>query len=123
MNRAYAAVRPPSTIGRTPVAKVGTSGPRPGRLRTQQGQDVALVGSARRAREAVQAGTLAGGRALGFGENLGALRVGASADIVGYRTDTVTFTPLNDPVRQLVYAERGTGLTLIFARPSHLRTR
>ena len=62
------------------------------------------------AREALHAGTLAGGRALGFGDTLGALRVGAIADLVAYRTDTVTFTPLNDPVRQLVYAERGAGL-------------
>jgi 5-methylthioadenosine/S-adenosylhomocysteine deaminase len=62
------------------------------------------------AHEALQAGTLAGGRALGFGESLGAIRVGALADLVGYRLDSVTFTPLNDPVRQLVYAERGAGL-------------
>ena len=62
------------------------------------------------AREALQAATLAGGRALGFGEALGTLRLGAIADLVAYRTDTVTFTPLNDPVRQLVYAERGAGL-------------
>ena len=62
------------------------------------------------AREALHAGTLAGGRALGFGEQLGALRVGAIADLVGYRTDTVSFTPYTDPVRQLVYAERGAGL-------------
>lgn len=62
------------------------------------------------AREALQAGTLAGGRALGFGDALGSLRVGALADLVAYRLDTVTFAPLNDPVRQLVYAERGAGL-------------
>ena len=62
------------------------------------------------AREALRAGTLGGGRALGFGDALGAIRVGAIADLVGYRTDTVTFTPLTDPVRQLVYAERGAGL-------------
>jgi guanine deaminase len=62
------------------------------------------------AREALSAGTLAGGRALGFGEALGSLRVGAIADLVAYRTDTVTFTPYTDPVRQLVYAERGAGL-------------
>ncbi len=62
------------------------------------------------AREALQAGTLAGGRALGFGDSLGSLRVGAIADLVGYRLDTVTFTPLNDPVRQLAYAERGGGV-------------
>lgn len=62
------------------------------------------------AREALSAGTLAGGRALGFGEQLGSLRVGAIADMVAYRTDSVTFTPYTDPVRQLVYAERGAGL-------------
>ncbi|MDB5774166.1 MAG: amidohydrolase [Herbaspirillum sp.] len=62
------------------------------------------------AHEALSAGTLAGGRALGFGESLGAIRIGARADLVGYRLDTVTFTPLNNPVRQLVYAERGAGL-------------
>jgi guanine deaminase len=62
------------------------------------------------AREALRAGTLAGGRALGFGDALGSIRPGAIADLVAYRTDTVTFTPLNDPVRQLVYAERGAGL-------------
>ncbi len=62
------------------------------------------------AREALHAGTVAGARALGFGDRLGSLHVGAIADLVAYRTDTVSFTPLSDPVRQLVYAERGAGL-------------
>jgi 5-methylthioadenosine/S-adenosylhomocysteine deaminase len=62
------------------------------------------------AREALRAGTLGGSRALGFGDALGAIRVGAIADLVGYRLDTVAFAPLNDPVRQLVYAERGAGV-------------
>ncbi|MEH3086564.1 MAG: amidohydrolase family protein [Xylophilus ampelinus] len=62
------------------------------------------------AQEALHAGTLAGGRALGFGDALGSIRVGALADLTAYRTDTVTFAPFNDPVRQLVYAERGAGL-------------
>ena len=62
--------------------------------------------------EALHAGTLAGGRALGFGDALGSLRVGALADLVAYRLDSVTFTPRNDPVRQLVYAERGAGVDL-----------
>jgi 5-methylthioadenosine/S-adenosylhomocysteine deaminase len=62
------------------------------------------------AREAWQAGTLGGGRALGFGDTLGSLKVGARADLVGYRLDTVSFTPLNDPLRQLAYAERGGGV-------------
>lgn len=65
------------------------------------------------AREALRAGTLAGGRALGFGDTLGSIRVGAIADLVAYRLDSVTFTPLADPVRQLVYAERGAGLDFV----------
>ncbi|MGY8524530.1 amidohydrolase family protein [Paracidovorax citrulli] len=62
------------------------------------------------AQEALHAGTVAGSRALGFGESLGRIEVGAIADLVAYRTDTLTFTPLTDPVRQLVYGERGAGL-------------
>ncbi|MFT3779073.1 MAG: amidohydrolase family protein [Ottowia sp.] len=65
------------------------------------------------AREAWRAGTLGGGRALGFGDSLGSLRVGARADLVGYRLDTVTFTPLNDPLRQLAYGERGAGIDYV----------
>ncbi|GAA5234204.1 amidohydrolase family protein [Verticiella sediminum] len=62
------------------------------------------------AREAWQAGTVGGARALGFGDGLGVLTPGARADLVGYRLDSVTFTPLNDPLRQLAYAERGAGI-------------
>jgi 5-methylthioadenosine/S-adenosylhomocysteine deaminase len=65
------------------------------------------------AHEALHAGTLAGGRALGFGDALGSLRVGAIADLVGVRLDSVSFTPLTDPVRQLVYAERGAGVRFV----------
>ncbi len=62
------------------------------------------------AREALSAGTQGGARALGFGESLGVIEVGARADLFACRTDTVTFSPFNDPVRQLVYAERGAGV-------------
>lgn len=62
------------------------------------------------AQEALSAGTAGGARALGFGESLGVIQEGARADLFGCRTDTVTFTPFNDPVRQLVYAERGAGV-------------
>jgi 5-methylthioadenosine/S-adenosylhomocysteine deaminase len=62
------------------------------------------------AKEALQAATQGGARALGFEGELGVIRPGAIADLVGYRLDTVTFSPLNDPVRQLVYAERGQGV-------------
>ena len=62
------------------------------------------------AHEALVAATQGGARAFGFGSRLGVIERGAIADLVGYRLDTVPFTPLNDPVRQLVYAERGAGL-------------
>lgn len=72
------------------------------------------------AREALRAGTIGGARALGFGDALGSIRVGAIADLVGYRLDTVTFAPLTDPVRQLVYAERGAGVdfSMVDGRPT-----
>jgi 5-methylthioadenosine/S-adenosylhomocysteine deaminase len=63
------------------------------------------------AKEALHAGTLGGAKALGLQEQLGAIRIGAKADLVAYRLDTVTFTPLTEPIRQLVYAERGAGIS------------
>ena len=62
------------------------------------------------AREALAAATRGGATALGFGGELGVLEPGARADLVGYRLDTIAFAPLNDPIRQLVYAERGAGV-------------
>jgi len=65
------------------------------------------------AREALAAATTGGARALGHEGRLGVLAVGAIADFGAYRTDTVAFTPPSDPVRQLVYAERGAGLDFV----------
>ena len=62
------------------------------------------------AHEALTAATQGGARAFGFGADLGVVERGALADLVAYRLDTLPFTPLSDPVRQLVYAERGAGL-------------
>ena len=62
------------------------------------------------AEEALRAGTQGGARALGFGDELGVIAPGARADLTAYRLDTVSFAPLNDPVRQLVYTERGAGI-------------
>jgi len=62
------------------------------------------------AKEALSAATRGGAKAFGFGGELGVIQPGAIADLVGYRLDTIAFTPLNDPVRQLVYAERGAGI-------------
>jgi guanine deaminase len=71
------------------------------------------------AREALTAATQGGARALGFEDKLGVLKPGALADVVAYRLDTSTFSPLNDPVRQLVYAERGAGVdfAMVAGRP------
>ncbi len=62
------------------------------------------------AREVLAAGTQGGARALGFGNSLGVIEPGALADLVAYRLDSVSFTPLHDPVRQLIYAERGADI-------------
>ena len=62
------------------------------------------------AREVLAAGTQGGARAFGFGDGLGVIARGALADLVAYRLDSVPFTPLHDPVRQLIYAERGAGI-------------
>jgi 5-methylthioadenosine/S-adenosylhomocysteine deaminase len=62
------------------------------------------------AREVLSAGTQGGARAFGFGNGLGIIERGALADLVAYRIDSVPFTPLHDPVRQLIYAERGASI-------------
>lgn len=56
------------------------------------------------ATEAFEAATMGGARALGREGELGAVAVGRKADLVGYRLDSIPFTPLNDPLQQLVYA-------------------
>jgi 5-methylthioadenosine/S-adenosylhomocysteine deaminase len=62
------------------------------------------------AREVLSAATAGGARALGYGDALGTVRVGARADLFACRTDRISFTPLTDAVRQLVYAERGASV-------------
>jgi len=65
------------------------------------------------AREVFAAATTGGARALGFGGGLGLIQPGQKADLVGYRLDAVSLLPLNDPLRQLVYGERGQGVDLV----------
>ena len=65
------------------------------------------------ANEALALATRGGARAFGFGDSLGRIAVGARADLVAYRLDAPAFVPLNDPVRQLVYAERGQGVDFV----------
>ncbi|NEX48811.1 amidohydrolase family protein [Pseudotabrizicola algicola] len=63
--------------------------------------------------EALDAATRGGARALGR-EDLGVLRAGARADIALYDTHSIAMTPLNNPLRQLVFAETGMGLRHLF---------
>jgi guanine deaminase len=64
------------------------------------------------AKEAYVAATQGGARSIGFDGKLGVITQGAIADLVAYRTNTIGFTPLSDPLRQLVYGERGSSLDL-----------
>ena len=69
--------------------------------------------------EAFDAATRGGAQALGRAD-LGVLRVGARADIALYDTHSIALTPLNDPLRQLVFAETGQGLRHLFVDGAHV---
>ncbi|MGH8738092.1 MAG: amidohydrolase family protein [Burkholderiales bacterium] len=60
-----------------------------------------------------RAGTLGGAIAIGRGDELGTLGEGKFADLVLYRLDGIPFVPLNNPLRQLVSAERGANIALV----------
>lgn len=62
--------------------------------------------------EAFTAATEGGARALGLEAQIGRIAPGMKADLCGYDLDGIAFSPLNDPLRQLVYAETGAGLRL-----------
>jgi len=61
------------------------------------------------AKDAWQAATQGGAKGLGR-DDLGVLAEGMKADLVIYRLDDIAFTPLNNPVHQLVYAQTGRGI-------------
>ncbi|WP_375460270.1 amidohydrolase family protein [uncultured Enterovirga sp.] len=65
------------------------------------------------ATEAFEAATMGGARALGRAGELGAVGAGRKADLVAYRLDTTPFTPLNDPLQQLVYAAGRSEIDLV----------
>jgi 5-methylthioadenosine/S-adenosylhomocysteine deaminase len=58
------------------------------------------------ARNAFLAATLGGAKAFGRGEELGAITTGRIADLVAFNLEEVAFTPLNNPINQLVYSGR-----------------
>jgi 5-methylthioadenosine/S-adenosylhomocysteine deaminase len=51
--------------------------------------------------------TRGGARALYLHKEIGILEAGKKADLVVIRTDTLPFTPINDPISQLVFCEKG----------------
>lgn len=55
------------------------------------------------AHQAFAMATSAGSRCAGHGNALGRIEPGARADMVLLRQDALTFTPLHDPLRQLVF--------------------
>ncbi len=66
------------------------------------------------AEEALQAATQGGAKALGLEDRLGRIAPGMRADMVLYRLDGPAFTPLNDPLRQLVFGESGASIDSVF---------
>ena len=65
------------------------------------------------AKEAWYAGTMGGAIAIGRGNDLGAIEAGRIADLVLYRLSSIPFVPLNNPLQQLVYAERGVSIDMV----------
>lgn len=65
------------------------------------------------AAEIYRAGSEGGALAFGLEDRIGRIEVGLSADLVCYSLDATSLTPLNDPVRQIVYGERGAGIDTV----------
>jgi guanine deaminase len=65
------------------------------------------------AKELWDSATVGGARALGREHELGRLAPGQRADIVFYRRDAYTLSPLNDPVRQITHGESGSAIDTV----------
>ena len=63
--------------------------------------------------EAFTAGTLAGAKALGFGDRIGRIAAGCRADLLFLDLNKPLFVPLGHPVNQVIYAEDGTSVTSV----------
>jgi cytosine/adenosine deaminase-related metal-dependent hydrolase len=62
------------------------------------------------ARDALRMATRGGAQAMLLPEAIGAIEVGKRADLVLYDLTAPWWTPLNDPVQQLVYGENGSSV-------------
>jgi 5-methylthioadenosine/S-adenosylhomocysteine deaminase len=65
------------------------------------------------AEESFFAATRGGAKALGRERDLGVIEKGSAADLVAYRLDAISFSPLNNPLRQLVYAATKADIDLV----------
>ena len=65
------------------------------------------------ARQALAMGTEGGARAVQLAGQIGQIANGYRADIVLYDLDTPVWTPLNDPVQQMVFAETGSSVDTV----------
>jgi guanine deaminase len=65
------------------------------------------------AEESFRAATQGGAKALGRERDLGIIEKGRAADLVAYCLDGIAFSPLNNPLRQLVYAATKTDIDLV----------
>lgn len=65
------------------------------------------------AQEAYEMATLGGARALGQQGALGEIEVGFRADLILYDEETPAFTPLSDPLRQIVFSEVGQSIRTV----------
>ena len=65
------------------------------------------------ARQALDMATSGGARAVQMPGLIGKLEAGCRADIVLYDLDTLAWTPFNDPVQQMVFAETGSSVHMV----------
>jgi 5-methylthioadenosine/S-adenosylhomocysteine deaminase len=66
------------------------------------------------AREVLHAATAGGAQSVSLGGETGAIAVGMKADLVVYDLNTISFTPRNDLVKHLVYAENGSSIRQVY---------
>src|SRR6185503_8407889 len=62
------------------------------------------------ARQALAMATEGGARAVQLPNSIGRIQAGYRADVVLYDLDTPAWTPFNDPVQQMVFAETGSSV-------------
>jgi len=65
------------------------------------------------ARDALTMATRSGSHCAGHGDGLGRIEPRARADMLLFRRDTPTFTPLHDPVRQLVFGASASDIATV----------